>query len=75
MGLFDKAKDVAGRHADKVEGAIDKTADAVDEKTGGKYSDHIDKGAEAARGFVDGDGERVAVGDEGEQEPPSRRTP
>ena len=53
MGLFDKAKELAGQHADKVGGAIDKAADMVDEKTGGKYADQIDKGAEAAKGFVD----------------------
>ncbi|HEX2119841.1 MAG TPA: antitoxin [Acidimicrobiales bacterium] len=66
MGLFDKAKELLGQHGDKVEGAIDKVADAVDEKTGGKYADQIDKGAEAAKGFV---------GDEGDQEPPSRHAP
>ena len=65
MGFLDKAKELAGQHADKVEGAIDKAADMVDEKTGGKYADHLDKGAEAAKGFVDGDGERVTVRDEG----------
>ncbi|HEV2759302.1 MAG TPA: antitoxin [Acidimicrobiales bacterium] len=71
MGLFDKAKDLAGQHADKVGDAIDKAADMVDEKTGGKYADHIDKGAEAAKGFVDGDGERVVVDDaEGHTAPP-----
>ncbi len=66
MGLLDKAKGLLGQHGDKVEGAIDKVADVVDEKTGGKYSDKIDKGAEAAKGLV---------GDEGEQEPPSRLAP
>ncbi|MGH9265401.1 MAG: antitoxin [Acidimicrobiales bacterium] len=75
MGLFDKAKGLLGQHGDKVEGAIDKVADTVDEKTGGKYADQIDKGAEAAKGFVDGDGEHVAGGDEGDQEPPSRHAP
>ena len=69
MGLFDKAKDLLGQHGDKVEGAIDKVAGVVDEKTGGKYSDKIDQGAEAAKGVV-GD-----KGDEGEQEPPSRLAP
>ncbi len=53
MGLFDKARDLLGQHGDKVDGAIDKVADVVDEKTGGKYADQIDKGAEAAKGFVD----------------------
>ena len=71
MGLFDKVKNLAGQHADKVDGAIDKAADMADERTGGKYADHIDKGAEAAKGFVDGDGERVGVDDaEGHTAPP-----
>ena len=61
MGLFDKAKEMAGQHADKVGNAIDKAAEVVDEKTGGKYADHIEKGAQAAKGFV---------GDEGDPAPP-----
>jgi hypothetical protein len=75
MGVFDKIKGLAGQHADKVEGAIDKVADVVDEKTGGKYADKIDQGVEAAKGFVGGDAEHVAEGDEGTQEPPSRLAP
>ena len=71
MGLFDKVKDLAGQHADKVEGAIDKVADVVDEKTGGKYADQIDKGVEAAKGLVDDQ----ADGGAGPEEPPSRLTP
>ena len=71
MGLFDKAKDLLGQHGDKVEQAIDKVADAVDEKTGGKYADQIDKGVEAAKGLV----EDQADGGAGPQEPPSRLTP
>jgi hypothetical protein len=68
LGFLDKIKGMAGQHADKVEGAIDKVAEVVDDKTGGKYADQIDKGAEAAKDFV---------GDEsgGPQEPPSRLTP
>jgi hypothetical protein len=52
VGFLDKVKGLAGQHAEKVEGAIDKVADVVDEKTGGKYADQIDKGAEAAKGLV-----------------------
>ena len=71
MGLFDKAKELAGQHADKVSDAIDKAADVVDEKTGGKYADQIDKGAEAAKGYVDGNGEHVVVdGNGGDTAPP-----
>ena len=42
MGLFDKAKELAGEHADKVGDAIDKVADVVDEKTFGKFTVLID---------------------------------
>ena len=55
MGLFDKAKKLAEEHAEQVGDAIDKVADAVDHKTGGKYSDKIDKGADAAKGFIGDD--------------------
>lgn len=68
MGIFDKAKGLLGQHGDKVEGAVDKVADMVDEKTGGKYADQIGKGAEAAKDFVAGDGG-------GDAEPPSRLAP
>ncbi len=57
MGFLDKAKELAGQHADKVEQAIDKAADMVDEKTGGKYSEQIDKGVESAKGFVGDEGD------------------
>jgi hypothetical protein len=70
MGLLDKIKELAGQHADKVEGAIDKVAEVVDEKTGGKYADKIDQGVEAAKGFVDGDGENVIDGEPGAGESP-----
>ncbi len=53
MGFLDKAKDLAGEHADKVGDAIDKAAGTIDERTGGKYGEHIDKGAEAAKRFVE----------------------
>ena len=56
MGFLDKVKGLAGQHADKVEQAIDKAADMADEKTGGKYTDQIDKGVESAKGFVGDEG-------------------
>ena len=70
MGFLDKAKDLLGQHQEKVESAIDKVAEVFDDKTGGKYADQIDKGAEAAKNLVDGDGENVAAGDEEGGTPP-----
>ena len=52
MGLLDKAKGLIGKNADKVEGAIDKAADVADDRTGGKYAEHIDAGADRAKGVV-----------------------
>ncbi len=50
--LFDKAKNLLEENADKVEGAVDKLAEVVDEKTGGKHKDQIDKGADRAKNAI-----------------------
>ncbi len=55
MGIFDKAKDMASEHPDQVDQGIDKAGDAVDNKTGGKYADKVDKGQEAADERLTGD--------------------
>ncbi len=49
----DKAKDLAADHKDKVKEGIDKAGDTVDEKTGNKYSEQIDKGEETATDYVE----------------------
>ena len=49
MGFLDKAKHLLSQNADKVEQAIDKAGDIVDEKTQGKYSGAVDKAQEAAK--------------------------
>ncbi len=49
MGFLDKAKDLLAQNADKVETAIDKAGEFVDEKTQGKYTDTIHKVQEQAK--------------------------
>ena len=49
----DKAADLAEQHGDKIDQAIDKGGNFVDQKTKGKYSDKIDKAQGAARGAAD----------------------
>ena len=49
MGFLDKAKDLIANNADKVEHAIEKAGDIVDEKTKGKYAGQVDKVQEAAK--------------------------
>ncbi|MEU0312247.1 antitoxin [Nocardioides sp. NPDC006273] len=55
MSFLDKAKDLAQQGIDKVGGAdkvnegLDKAGEFADEKTGGKFTDHIDQGVETAK--------------------------
>ncbi len=57
MGFLDKAlgktKEVLGSNADKVEQAIDKAGDIIDQKTQGKYSGTVDKVQDAAKNYVE----------------------
>jgi uncharacterized protein YjbJ (UPF0337 family) len=49
MSFLDKAKDLIESNAEKVGEAIDKVGDIVDEKTGGKFKDAVDKVQDAAK--------------------------
>jgi hypothetical protein len=53
MAFLDKVKSLLSNNADKVETAIDKAADIVDQKTQGKYTQHVDKVQDAAKKAVD----------------------
>jgi hypothetical protein len=53
MGFLDTVKGLVSKNADKVETAIDKAGDIVDQKTQGKYTSQVDKVAEAAKKAVD----------------------
>ncbi|EHB58124.1 hypothetical protein MycrhDRAFT_0560 [Mycolicibacterium rhodesiae JS60] len=57
MGFLDnalgKTKEVLSQNADKVEQAIGKAGDIIDEKTRGKYSSTVDKVQDAAKNVVE----------------------
>ena len=53
MSFLDKAKEAVEKNIDKVEGAIDKAGDMVDEKTGGKFAAAVDKVQDTAKGAAD----------------------
>jgi hypothetical protein len=74
MGAVDKAKDLADKvedvteeKVDKLGGLIDKAAEKLDEKTGGKHSDKIDPVVEAIQDPVDATAPA--------EEPPTRPAP
>jgi hypothetical protein len=64
MGFMDKLKgltkhkdtatDLAGQHSDKITDGVDKATDVVDDKTGGKYTDHLDTADEKVADVVEG---------------------
>ena len=64
MGIFDKAKDVLSGNEDKIDAGIDKAGDMVDEKTGDKYTEQVNKGQDMAkdalRDFTSGGPEKRA---------------
>lgn len=47
--FFDKVKDLVDKHDDKVDQALEKAGDMADERTEGKYTEHIDKGVDLAQ--------------------------
>ena len=49
MGLMDKAKDLLHKHDDKVDKGLNQAGDQVDERTGRKYTEHIDKAVQEAQ--------------------------
>ena len=58
MGFLDKVKDLVSKNADKVETAIDKAGDIVDQKTQGKYAEPGRQGAGRRKKAVDKTGSR-----------------
>jgi hypothetical protein len=56
---MDKVKGLVKSNEEKVDDAIDKVADVVDDKTGGKHTDKIETAAEKAHEVVD----KLADGD------------
>ena len=53
MGFMDKIKGLLSQNAGKVDTAIDKAGDIVDDKTQGKYKDAVDKVQDAAKKAVE----------------------
>ena len=57
-GFMDKAKDALDQHDEQVDQALEKAGEQVDQRSGAKYSDQIDKGVDEAQKRT-GDGDQV----------------
>ncbi len=53
MGLLDSVKKALKGKGEQLESGIDKVADVVDDKTGGKHSDKIEGAADKAKDLVE----------------------
>jgi hypothetical protein len=49
MSFVDRIKDLADKHDDKIDQALEKIGDEVDKRTGHKHSAHIDKAVDIAQ--------------------------
>lgn len=58
MGIFDKAKDLAGQHDDKIDQGIEQAGDFVDDRSGGQHEAHVDKAQDFLQDRT-GDGDTV----------------
>jgi hypothetical protein len=56
MSFMDRAKDFADDHDEQVDQGIEKAGDLIDDRTGNRYSEQIDKGTDQAQ-------ERSGAGD------------
>ncbi len=52
-GLKDKAGELVAGQSDNIEGALDKAADFIDDKTGHKHTDKIDGAVDKAKELLD----------------------
>jgi hypothetical protein len=50
--LINKAKELAGKHPDKVQDGVDKAEKAADDKLGGKYGDQVKQGGDKVEDFL-----------------------
>jgi hypothetical protein len=53
VGILDKAKRLLGKHDEQAKDVVEKVADVVDDKTGGKHSEKIDDAATKAKEQID----------------------
>ncbi|GIE86015.1 antitoxin [Actinoplanes regularis] len=49
MSFLDKAKEFVGKHDEQVDKLLEKAGEQVDDRTGGKYTSHIDKAVDEAQ--------------------------
>ena len=65
MSIVDKVKEMLGMHPDQAKQGVEKTGDAADEHTGGKYSDKVDTAQQKADDYIDRGGQDAPSAEHG----------
>ncbi len=68
MSFLDKAKEFADKHDEQVDQGIDRVGDQVDQRTGNKYSSHLEKGEDMLQ-------QRTGAGDTYEEQQQQGQAP
>jgi uncharacterized protein YjbJ (UPF0337 family) len=53
MSIFDKVKSLVSKNPSKVAEGVDKATDVIDDKTEGKFHDHLEKVDEKVEELID----------------------
>lgn len=53
MSIVSKVKQMLGQHPDQAKKGVKKAGDMADQRTGGKYAQHVDKAQQAADDYID----------------------
>ena len=56
MSIVDKVKQMLGQNPDKARQGVERAGDMIDERTGGKYADKVDKAQQKAGDYLDREG-------------------
>ena len=59
MGIFSRAKKLVDQNDEKIDAAVEKAGDFIDDKTGHKHSDKIDKAVDTIQDKT-GEGDTTA---------------
>ena len=51
-GLFEKAKDLAGKHPDQVHSGVEKAEELAEKKLGGQFGEQIEEAGSLIEGFL-----------------------
>lgn len=49
----DRVTDGVDQHSDRIDAGMDRASDAVSERTGGRFDEHLDRGADGIRDGLD----------------------